>query len=103
MIIIYNIEISKDAEKDIINSVDFYEQRQKELGKRFFRKILKSFDVILLNPYAHQKIDNNLRKYTVEKFPFIILYRIATPNIRIIAVFHTSRNPETIKTDYKTK
>lgn len=93
----YTLEISEAAEKDILNSTDFYEDKQRNLGKRFFNVTLTSFELILQTPYAYTKINNNLHKYIITKFPFIILYRITDTFIYIIAVFHTSRNPEIIK------
>ncbi len=92
----YKIEISEDAEKDISTSTDFYEYKQKNLGKRFFNMVLKSFELILKNPYAYPKTNNNLRKHVMQKFPFVILYIVGETVIQIIAIFHTSRNPETI-------
>lgn len=37
----YKIEISDDAEKDIVASTEFYEITQKKTGKRFFKVVLK--------------------------------------------------------------
>ena len=96
----FKIKISEEAENDIINSVDYYKSKQKGLGKRFFNLVLKSFETISENPFAFVKIDNNMRKYVMKKFPFIILYKISKTIILIIAVFHTSRNPSVIKKRY---
>ena len=96
MNIIYRIEISEEAEKEITNSTDYYASQQNNLGKRFFSLVLNSFDNISQNPFAYPKTSNNLRKCVMKKFPFVILYIVDETIIRIIAVFHTSRNPEII-------
>ena len=58
--------------------------------------MLNSFEIISQNSYAFPKTGNNLRKYVMKKFPFVILYLIDKTIVKIIAVFHTSRNPEII-------
>jgi len=93
----YKIEISEDAEKDITVSIKFYEDKQKNLGKRFFNMVLKAFELIRKNPYAYPKTENNIRKHVMQKFPFVILYIVTKPLIKIIAVFNTYRNPELLK------
>lgn len=58
--------------------------------------MLNSFEIISQNPYAFPKTGNDLRKYVMRKFPCVILYIIDKTIIRIIAVYHTSRNSEII-------
>ncbi len=48
----YKIEISDDAEKDISTSTEYYEDKQKGLGRRFFNLILEAFELIIKNPYS---------------------------------------------------
>jgi len=93
----YKIDISDDAEKDISTSTEYYEEQQKGLGKRFFNAVLKAFGLIQKNPKAYPLTDNNLRKHVMKKFPFVILYFVGEVVVQIIAVFHTSRNPEIIE------
>jgi len=93
----YKIEISEDAEKDITVSIEFYEDKQKSLGKRFFNMVLKAFELIRKNPYTYPKTENNLRKHVMQKFPYVILYDVAKPLIKVIAVFNTYRNPALIE------
>lgn len=88
---------SLDAENDFTESTEYYEARETDLGLRFFNAILNSFKIIIRNPFAFPKSQNNLRKFTVDKFPFIILYVVKGSDVIIIAVFHTSRNPKIIK------
>jgi len=93
----YKIDISDDADNDIATSREYYEEKQKGLGKRFFNAVLNALGLIQKNPYTYQEIDNDLRRYVMKKFPFVILYFVGEVVIQIIAVFHTSRNPNEIQ------
>lgn len=67
------------------------------MGRRFFNTILKAFENIKKAPNANPKIGNGIRKHVVKKFPFVILYVLGKTVIKVIAVFHTSRNPDTLE------
>ncbi len=52
------------------------------------------FEHIKQKPNSFPIVHKDLRKYIVKKFPFVIYYRIIDLKIQVIAIFHTSRNPE---------
>jgi hypothetical protein len=47
---VFNIKILKLAEFEINESIDFYESRSKDLGKRFFIYLKSYFQVLKTNP-----------------------------------------------------
>ena len=44
-------------------------------------------------PEIHQCIYKDVRRAVVRRFPYLILYRIKPSQVRVIAVFHSWRNP----------
>jgi plasmid stabilization system protein ParE len=79
---------------DFEDSFLFYQNRTKKIAQRFYSKINYSFEQIKKNPEIYPISDYNIRKYIVKGFPFVIYYTINLFQIRIIAIFHNSRNPE---------
>lgn len=90
----FSIEISDEAEIDFDKSYEYYFKDNSKIADRFFKKINLSFEEIKQNPHAFSIAHKDIRKYIVKKFPFVIYYQVVSSAIRVIAIFHTSRNPE---------
>lgn len=90
----YSLEISEDAEGDFDNSYAWYYNENPKLAHTFFHGINSSLEIIKRNPFSFPEVFENLRKYTVKKFPFVIYYQVKDYTIKVIAIFHTSRNPK---------
>jgi plasmid stabilization system protein ParE len=50
-------------------------------------------DRIGRQPHAHQAVFGNVRRAVVRRFPYCVYYRAEATRVRVISVFHTSRNP----------
>ena len=87
--------ISTFAKSDLSEASKWYENQQKGLGKRFLNEMKEAFDIICKNPKGFQIRYDDYRIYFTKIFPYGIHYQyIADKNeIRIKAIFHTSRNP----------
>jgi toxin ParE1/3/4 len=71
-----------------------YESTRKGLGKRFRLAVKESIRRIQRIPRAKGIIHPpDVRRSLVEKFPYVVVYRLTAHSIRIISVFHTSRDP----------
>ena len=90
----YNIEISEEAENDFDNSYEYYYDDSTKAADAFFRLINISLETIKKSPLAFPEIHKGLRKFSVKKFPFVIYYQVVDYTIKVIAIFHTSRNPK---------
>lgn len=92
---VFKIRILPLAEKEIEESIEFYESRRKGLGKQFLTYLRSYLKVLKTNPelFAIKK-GPSYREMTLVKFPFVIIYEIIETEIIIYSVFHTSRNPE---------
>ena len=92
---VFKIRILPLAEKEIDESIEFYESRSKGLGKQFLTYLRSYLKVLKTNPELFEiKKQPVYREMTLVKFPFVIIYEIIGTDIIIHSVFHTSRNPE---------
>lgn len=87
------ISYHKKARNELAKAGCFYSSKSLELGSRFF----ETFDLAVANiwqfPYRFPKVEHDLRRCLLHKFPFGICYRIENNTIRILAIAHTSRHP----------
>lgn len=91
---VFKLKISALAEKEINESIEFYENRSRDLGKQFFTYLKFYLKVLKANPELFKiKREPGYRELTLIKFPFVIIYEIIGDEVIIHSVFHTSRNP----------
>jgi len=84
------------AKKDIREAAFWYEGKQTGLGKRFAKQIRENITLIKKNPKVFNNRFDNVRTAVLKAFPFMLHYTIDEYNkqVIVIAVLHTSRNPE---------
>lgn len=91
----FTIAFSPFAFDDIEQVVDYYNQLQPGLGKRFIQQVNLSFTVIKRNPFFAAVRYDNIRCAQVKKFPYLVHYHIDEKQglVTIIAVYSTHREP----------
>jgi len=92
----YRTVILLPAKEDIREAALWYNKKQKGLGKRFTFQVREKIHFIKRYPQANSVCYDDVRTAILSVFPFMIHYSIdnQTKTIIIIAVLHTSRNPE---------
>ncbi len=90
----YKIQILSKAADDIRIAAKWYEKEQLGLGKRFAKNVKQEVKIIKQNPFAFAVKYQNVRTVLVNKFPYLIHFKIdkIKKEVHIFAVFHTSRN-----------
>lgn len=92
----YKIIVDPTAGLDIIESIEWYNKAQPNLGIKFYKQVQAVLKTIRKNPSAfaiRYKINHTA---TVKKFPFVVHYFIddQKKTIVVTSVLHTSRNPK---------
>lgn len=88
--------ISSRAQKEITQAWQQYEERQQQLGDRFLNEVIHQIQLIEQSPARYPTRYKSYNEALVTVFPFLIIYRLNSKkkSIRIVSVFHTSRNPK---------
>ncbi len=81
------------AKLELIQEVEFYEDKEAGLGARFLASIREVVSRALLYPLTGSPYKNNTRRMLVKDFPFAIIYRCHADGIVIFAVAHLSKRP----------
>jgi hypothetical protein len=84
------------AKEDLKEAKVWYENKLKGLGERFLSEVDKKINFIKSNPLASNIRYDEIHTTLLDVFPFIIHYKLEKDHktILIIAVLHTSLNPE---------
>jgi len=90
------VVIASPAKLEIAEAIQHYEEQRPSLGVRFWlefktmAKRLKSF------PELYPRFGaRGIRKAPMHKFPYLVYYRLAGEEIRILGVLQGAMNPET--------
>lgn len=91
----FEVEIDLRAVEDVRTAKDYYESQQLGLGLRFEKAVAQLVSILQKNPFFQIRYDQ-IRCVPMNKFPFMIHFLLdeEKKRIRIIAVTHTSLNPD---------
>jgi plasmid stabilization system protein ParE len=82
------------AVRDEINDAhDWYEQRRPGLGRDFLDEVERVLAEVAVNPARYGFADADVREGLLTRFPYAVYYRALPDRIRVLAVYHTSRDP----------
>lgn len=83
----------REAEAELLASIEFYERRSLGLGRRFQLAVERATAEIADNPTRFAS-DGEVQQCILLKFPFAIYFLEHQESIWIMAVAHTSREPK---------
>lgn len=84
----------KEAEEDIREAYEWYEEKSSNLGIDFVSEVETIFAIIEENPEICAKVFDNVRRMLCKRFPYSVYYLESKSIIVVIAVLHQKRNPE---------
>ncbi|MCL2850423.1 MAG: type II toxin-antitoxin system RelE/ParE family toxin [Micrococcales bacterium] len=87
------LSIHPFVEGDLVEAVDYYSQFDSGLPGRFREDVKMSTDSILLFPFMGSAVFDDYRHLVLRVFPYMVVYRVAEPVVRVLAVVHTHRDP----------
>ncbi|MBN2580215.1 MAG: type II toxin-antitoxin system RelE/ParE family toxin [Pirellulales bacterium] len=83
-----------EAEAELIQAADWYEQQRPGLGDEFLDEIDSALLRICQAPESFGFIYADVRCHLVHRFPFGILYVLEPKDIVVVAVMHLHRDPD---------
>lgn len=86
--------IRPEAEAEMAEAHDWYEERVSGLGADFLVSADACFNSILRNPYMYPQVYKSARKALLRRFPYQVLFVEEKEQVTILAVFHAKRNPK---------
>jgi len=89
----FQIVFRRDARTEFRQAARWYEERREGLGVRFTNAIDAELAKIRKNPLRFTPYYGDVRRTSVPVFPYMIYFRVDGNKIRVVSIFHTSRDP----------
>ena len=95
----FDIQLANQAEKDIEEICECYEQKKKGLSSYFIHHFEHGLQRITNNPSSFTFVFKNkqLRKFHIRKSPYKVYFLINKNSIEILAIIHSGRSKRFIK------
>ncbi len=93
----FDVELLPQAEHELAEAFDWYEEQLAGLGNKFYKELDHYFTAISKNPHHYPiKYKGDLHVVVLNKFPYLIIYWVDKINnlIIVVSIFHTSREPK---------
>jgi len=87
------IAVSAEAEDDIHDAADWYDDQQPGLGTAFLRAVEACLGRIARFPGSAPILDQDIHAALLHRFPYRVHYVVEPDRIEVFAVWHTSRDP----------
>jgi plasmid stabilization system protein ParE len=81
------------AEEEMIAAAQYYQEQSAGLGSEFLSEVERTVAAVLAHPEAAPKVKKGIRRRLLKRFPFGVLYAVATDEVVIVAVMHLRRRP----------
>lgn len=86
--------LSIEAQADLEEGYDFYEEKQVGLGDGFESAVRETKDRIAESPLLYGRVSGEVRCAPVSGFKsYVLYYLVEDERIHVISVFHSRRNP----------
>jgi plasmid stabilization system protein ParE len=89
--------LTSRAEKELTDSIEWYESKEKGLGSSFLLNVDAAIASVVANPEQHPRVYKSIRRVLIKRFPYSMFYLSEPYEIVILAVFHERRNPSNWK------
>lgn len=87
------LEFHRLVRDEIDQAHDWYEQRLVGLGREFLDEVERVLGVIAATPTLYAIVEADIREALLRRFPYAIYYRALADRVRVLAVYHTARDP----------
>lgn len=81
------------AEAELLEARDWYEDQRPGLGSAFAADVDGALGGIIRAPLAYPRVQEEIRRALVRRFPYAIYFRAMPDEIVVLAVLHGRRHP----------
>jgi plasmid stabilization system protein ParE len=84
---------TEEARAEALDAFRWYEEQRAGLGRHFRAALGAAVTRIRRDPLAYPVVRREMRRTLVERFPYLVLYRIFADVIVVVGVVHGRRDP----------
>ena len=90
----FRLDVRDLASTEFIEGYFWYESSAKGLGEEFHDEVQEHFTFLRERPYGLAKWRDIYKKSNLNRFPYIIVFRVVKNTVAIFSVFHDKRDPK---------
>ncbi len=90
----YSLIIKPEAEGDLQDALEWYEEQRAGLGEEFLVEAEATFDRIIENPELYAVVHGDIRRTLTKRFPYGVFFVIEHGAVIVLAVLHAKRDPK---------
>ena len=87
------IAFHPSADAEVTEAAQYYEVQKSGLGSQLLVDVERALHQILKNPEASPRIGRRLRRKSLLRFPYNLVYAVHQDKILILAYAHQKRRP----------
>ena len=87
--------IRPEAEADLAEAFEWYEDRKAGLGHEFLAEIQVALRSIAEQPTRHPILYRNARRILTRRFPYKVYFIVEDERVEVLGVAHVRRDPQT--------
>jgi plasmid stabilization system protein ParE len=88
-----HLEFHPRALQEAENAVAWYAERSMRAAERFVEEVEAAVAAIRETPERWSRFDGEARRMLLRRYPYIVIYRVLTDRIQVLAVAHGRRRP----------
>lgn len=85
--------IRPEAEADMAEAFDWYDERRAGLGGEFLAEVNAVFEKVIEHPLRFAVLYRDVRRALVRRFPYKVFFYIEAHKAVVIGVIHAKRHP----------
>jgi hypothetical protein len=89
-----NIRVLEVAQHELDEAVSYYNGQVAGLGDAFLLEAVAAIERIRQFPDAWHRLDQNVRRCRLRRFPYGLIYHADETGVLVVAVAHTHRRPD---------
>ena len=93
--------IRPEAEHDLADARDWYDEQRNGLGHEFLATVDQTLIAISMMPLLYAVEYKSVRRVCMQRFPYVVYYRVIGDVVEILGVLHGNRNPAVWKSRAK--
>lgn len=93
----YVLLLSPALEDDVAVAVEHYREIAPELAERFVDQLERTLRLIESYPLAGRSLYGDVRRMVLNRFPYLLTYRVDGNRVRVHLLAHTRRDPAWVR------
>ncbi len=89
----YRLVVNTRANIELLKAIEYLtEYASLQYAIEFSNNIFEIFELIATNPHLFEK-NKNFHQAPMNKFRYLVIYRVVDKSVIVTSIFHTSQNP----------